>query len=252
MKSITDSFWNEIKNVIPVKKSKVGRPEWPARKVLEGILYVLDNGCKWLAMPKEFGKAKTIHGKFMKWCKEGVFQDIQQIMVKKYSEQKILNWFAIDGSHRKAAFAKWGGRNPTDRARNGIKIHLIVDWQGAPLECTFGPSNQHDSKQFKRLTDQLYLTLPPTEPTIIAADAAYDAHNLRTDAILKGYILMASTNKRRDKEKRSYHPSGRWIIERTFGWLNWYRGLKTCWAKQEISYAGLFIFACSIRLFEML
>lgn len=42
MKSITNSFWNEIKNVIPVKKSKVGRAECPARKVLVGILYLLD------------------------------------------------------------------------------------------------------------------------------------------------------------------------------------------------------------------
>ena len=54
------------------------------------------------------------------------------------------------------------------------------------------------------------------ELTIIAADAAYNANNLREDATLTG---MTSTNKRRDKEKRTYHTSGRWIIERTFAWL---------------------------------
>ena len=252
MKRITDSYWNEIKSVIPVKKNKVGRPEWPPRKVLEGILYIMENGCKWLSMPKEFGNAKTIHGKFIKWCKEGVFQQMQQIISQKYISGKVLNWFAIDGSHHKAPFAKWGGKNPTDRARNGIKVHLIVDWQGAPLECMFGPSNQHDSKQFKNLTTQFSTKFPPTKPTILAGDSAYDAHQLRVDATSNGYILMASVNKRRNKERRIYHPSGRWIIERTFGWLNWYRGIKICWSKHEISYAGLFVFACSIRLFEML
>lgn len=30
MKRITDLFWNEIKNLIPTKKTLIGRPEWPA------------------------------------------------------------------------------------------------------------------------------------------------------------------------------------------------------------------------------
>jgi transposase len=252
VKIITDSFWNEIKSVMPKKKTAVGRPEWPARKTLEGILYILDNGCKWLAMPKEYGNAKTIHGKFIKWCKQGVFNQIHKKMVDFYKQKKTILWIAIDGSHHKSPFAEWGGKNPTDRARNGIKVHLLVDWNGAPLSCIFGPSNRHDSKFLQKSLDQLRHLFLPTSTTILAADSAYDAKKLRTIARENGYILLASTNKRRDKHKQVYHPSGRWIIERTFGWMSWYRGLKICWNKKEFSYAGLFFFACAIRIFEML
>lgn len=252
MKRITDSFWNEIKNVIPKKKTLVGRPEWSSRKTLEGILYVLDNGCKWLALPKEFGNPKTIHGKFIKWCEMKVFDSMQKQILYKYKQTNSLKWLAIDASHRKSPLAKWGGKNPTDRARNGIKVHLLVDWNGAPLRSIFGPSNQHDSKMFEKLIDAMHEWLPPSESTIIAADSAYDVRKLHVSAKKKGYILLASTNKRRDKNKQIYHPRGRWIIERTFGWINWCRGLKTCWSKHQFSYAGLFTFACSIQLFEML
>jgi transposase len=40
----------------------------PARKVFEGIVYVLRTGCQWKALPKEeFGSASAIHKYFLQW-----------------------------------------------------------------------------------------------------------------------------------------------------------------------------------------
>ncbi len=60
---VTYEFWNEIKDLIPEKKSKVGRPEFDRKKTLDGILYVLKTGCQWKHLPFYYGKPTTIHGK---------------------------------------------------------------------------------------------------------------------------------------------------------------------------------------------
>jgi len=44
----------------------------------------------------------------------------------------LKNWvlpesFIIDTSSIKAPFARFGGKNPTDRAKNGVKKGIVID-----------------------------------------------------------------------------------------------------------------------------
>lgn len=249
---ITNSLWNEIKEVIPVKNTKIGRPEWCPRKTLEGVFFVLHTGCQWLALPPYYGNPKTVHGKFMRWCKAGVFEKINDIALRYYLESKDSEtlWIAIDTSHRKAPLASWAGRNPTDRSKQGVKISLITDWPGAPLTFILGASNTHDSKFFFPTLEKLRLSTTK-KVRIIAADSAYDSKHLRDGAKHKNYLLLAATNRRRNKNKENYEPTGRWIIERTFGWISWHRGIKTCWCKTKEAFFGFVSFALSVQLFKM-
>ena len=43
---ISDIFWNEIKTIIPLKKSKVGRPPKDAKLILSGIFYIISSGAQ--------------------------------------------------------------------------------------------------------------------------------------------------------------------------------------------------------------
>ena len=47
-----------IKNFLP-PKSRVVRPRADDRMVLNGILYVLSTGCRWMDMPLKYGSYKT-------------------------------------------------------------------------------------------------------------------------------------------------------------------------------------------------
>ena len=121
---ISNLFWDEIKNLIPAKTHKVGRPSKDAKTTLSGILYVLTSGCQWRLLPLEFGKRSTVHGTFMRWVRAGIFQKIIERMSRLYEESRgrCGIWYAIDASSCKAPFASsWGGRNPTDRAKFGVK-----------------------------------------------------------------------------------------------------------------------------------
>lgn len=50
--------------------------------VINAILYVAENGCKWRAVPKRFGNWHTIYTRMNRWAKAGVldrvFEQLQQ------------------------------------------------------------------------------------------------------------------------------------------------------------------------------
>ena len=252
MKMITDFMWKEIKPLIPTKKSKVGRPPMPSRKVLDGIFYVVKTGVQWKYLPKEFGPSSTIHGRFREWIKQGVFKEIMKksalLYLEKPNEQK--HWYAIDASSCKSPFAHKSGRNPTDRGKRGMKKSIIVDFRGAPLSVVVGPANTHDSKYLKETFEKL-VSYDFDGIKILSADSAYDVKKLKEDCSKSGFLLLAATNVRRNKNREIYKPACRWIVERTFGWLAWYRGLKTCWTKTTESFQAFLELVSSVHLFRM-
>ena len=40
------------------------------------ILYVAENGCKWMALPKEYGSCHTIYVRMNRWSKSGVLDKV--------------------------------------------------------------------------------------------------------------------------------------------------------------------------------
>ena len=248
---IPDILWKEIEELIPKKKSKVGRPEKCAKKALNGILYILKTGAHWHLIPKEFGKPTTLHGKFRKWVKLGVFEKIMEKARAMYSKDNNNSWYAIDSSSSKAPLArKWSGKNPTDRGKRGVKKSIIVDRKGAPIAISVAPANVHDSKIFNDTFNLNFCTT--THVKILAADSAYDSKKIKNLCKEKNFILLAAENKRRkNTDKKPYKPLHRWIVERTFAWLHQYRSIKTCWAKAKSSYLAFCLFAASIQLFKM-
>jgi transposase len=217
-------------------------------------MYVLQSGCQWRLLPLEFGKKSTVHGTFMRWVRAGIFQKIVEKMAQSYEESRgrFGIWYAIDTSSCKAPFAStWGGKNPTDRAKFGVKKHIIIDQRGAPMAISVGPANEHDSKHFAQALAQFRL-YDPNQLKIIAADSAYDSRKIRDLCRKNNFILLAATNKRNTKKFVDFiKPSHRWLVERTLSWLNWLRGLKTCWAKNKNSFLAFCQLACSIQLFRM-
>jgi transposase len=44
------------------------------RNVLNAILYVAEQGCKWRGLPERFGRWHTIYTRMKRWSKSGVIQ----------------------------------------------------------------------------------------------------------------------------------------------------------------------------------
>ena len=66
MKQITAKHCATIHPYLPVQRGNVRNPNIV---VINAILHVLENGCKWRALPKRFGKWSTVYARFRRWSK---------------------------------------------------------------------------------------------------------------------------------------------------------------------------------------
>lgn len=68
---ITKEQYEKIRECFPKqrKPAKISNVE-----VLNAVLYVVENGCKWRRMPKEYGDWHVIYVRVSRWAKKGVLQ----------------------------------------------------------------------------------------------------------------------------------------------------------------------------------
>jgi transposase len=69
--SITD--YERISDCLPRQRGNVTHNNLD---VLNGIIFMLENGCKWRALPKEFGCWHTIYTRMNRWGKNGVLHRV--------------------------------------------------------------------------------------------------------------------------------------------------------------------------------
>ncbi len=70
---INEAQYERIAGHFPVQRGNVKTDN---RDFINAILYIAENGCKWRALPPEFGKWQAIYKKFSRWAKSGVMQRI--------------------------------------------------------------------------------------------------------------------------------------------------------------------------------
>ena len=66
---LTEEQYALVKDVLPRQRGNVIMSNL---QVLNAILYVAENGCKWRALPKHFGRWNTIYVRMNRWAKSGV------------------------------------------------------------------------------------------------------------------------------------------------------------------------------------
>ena len=71
--NITNTQYERISRHFPIQRGNVKTDN---RDFINAILYMAENGCKWRALPNEYGNWATIYKKFNCWAKNGVMQRI--------------------------------------------------------------------------------------------------------------------------------------------------------------------------------
>ena len=66
---ITAEQYARIEPYLPTQRGNVTQPNL---QVINAILFVAENGCKWRALPKRFGNWHSIYTRMNRWAKAGV------------------------------------------------------------------------------------------------------------------------------------------------------------------------------------
>lgn len=83
---LTDAEWALIEPLIPPAKRGGRRREVDLREVMNGLLYVLETGCQWRALPKDLPPKSTVHEYFMLWEWDGTLEHIHHELYVKARE----------------------------------------------------------------------------------------------------------------------------------------------------------------------
>ena len=87
---ITEKEYAKIAHILPKARKKA---EVPMIIFLNALLYVIENGCKWRKLPKEYGKWNTVYKRANRWAKNGtlsaVFIELQRLEIIKIRIERV-------------------------------------------------------------------------------------------------------------------------------------------------------------------
>ena len=70
---ISQEQYKRIEKYFPVQRGNVKIDNYD---FINAILYIAENGCKWRALPREYGNWNSIYKRFNRWVTNGVIQRI--------------------------------------------------------------------------------------------------------------------------------------------------------------------------------
>ena len=113
---ITAEQFTRIEPFLPVQRGNVSLSNL---QVVNAILYVAENGCKWRALPKRFGNWHTIYTRMNRWAKAGVldrlFEELQhQQLVRIKIEAVSLDSTIVKVHPDGTGALKKAARKPSD------------------------------------------------------------------------------------------------------------------------------------------
>ena len=125
---------------------------------------------------------------------------------------------------------------------------MICDGRGVPLAVRLTGANRHDSQEALPLVD----AIPPLQgergrprcrPDCVLGDRAYDAEVIRQGLRARHVLPLVAM-------RCTKHGSGlgrwRWVVERTFAWLNQFRRLRVRYDKRADIHEAFLSLGCAL------
>jgi transposase len=91
---LTEEQWSILEPLLPKLRRRddgKGRPWRNNREVLEGVLWVLKTGARWMDLPKEYPPYQTCHRRFQLWEQDGVIDNILEKISHELFERGVLD-----------------------------------------------------------------------------------------------------------------------------------------------------------------
>lgn len=123
---LDDELWEIIEPLLPKPKRRrrryPGRKPLDNRKVLTGILFVLQTGIPWEYLPREMGcgSGMTCWRRLRDWHRRGVWKRLHQVLLNKLQAADQIDWSraVVDSASVRALF---GGERPAQTQRTEAK-----------------------------------------------------------------------------------------------------------------------------------
>ncbi len=218
---LTNSQWEFIKELIDNGRKR----KYCLRTIFDCILKVTRTGSQWRNIDECYPPWQSVYYYFRKWKNNGTWSLLLAYLVQKERLRQGRNSHAsraaVDSqSIKTGTLISIDTGIDGNKNINGRKRHLAVDALGLPLAMHVGAANVHDTEAGIELLWQLDKASDRLE--LICGDKAYRGY---FSTCAEYYKWKVEITQRPPFQKGFVPQSGRWQVERSFAWFNFFRRL---------------------------
>ena len=212
---MTEIEWQLIAQFMPSQPARGRRRTTDLRGVVEAVFYLLQSGCQWDMLPKDFPPKSTVHFYFKRFEQDGTWTRIHDALYRQTRElegkDESPTYAIIDSQSAKTGpdAREMVGFDAGKKVK-GRKRHIIVDTLGLILKCEVHSAGIQDRDGAALVFDKLTARFPFIET--ICGDGGYQGPRVRKSSPRPVEIIK--------RNQPGFHilPK-RWVVERTFAWL---------------------------------
>ena len=222
---LTDSQWNHIKDLFPTPKA-TGRPrEIEFREVVNAIYYLLFTGCQWRFIPHDYPPWRSVYGYFRAWQDAGLWyrihETLRSALRQKKGRHKHPTAGSLDSQSVKTTAVPSSRGFDAGKKIMGRKRHILVDTLGLMVALVVTTACVQDRDGLKKLLRTFGVHRKKLRKVWV--DGGYRGLVIEWVKSRFGYLLEVVL--RSDDMKGFVVLPRRWVVERTFAWLNNHRRL---------------------------
>ncbi|MEK6481923.1 IS5 family transposase [Catalinimonas sp. 4WD22] len=216
---LTDGQWEVIKSFLNWQRKR----ELSLRDVFDAILWIARTGAQWRNLDSQFPKWSAVYYYFEKWTSDGTLEQINLAlnMLERIQQDRIATpSLGLSDSQSVKLSPRIIEQRGTDGNKwvNGRKRHILVDVLGRIWKTQVHAANIHDSPGGVGLLENCKKAMPTLKK--VMADKSYRGTFAKA---VEEKNLTFEVPVREEGKKGFVVEAKRWVVERTFAWLNFFR-----------------------------
>ncbi len=214
--NVSNSQWQIISKSLNVERNR----KYNLREIVNAILYLVKTGCQWRMLPGDFPKWTIVYYYFSVWKNNGVLEEIHESLVEKIRKRHNKNEEPtvgiIDAQSVKSTLVSSEDKGfDAGKKIKGIKRHIIVDTLGLILAVVIQSASVQDRDGAISVIDKLVESWKKIIK--IFADSGYRGKLI--GCVKNRFKIELEIIKRDELQTFKILPK-RWIVERTFAWID--------------------------------
>ena len=214
---LTDGQWKIIEKFVNADRQR----RHCLRAVWNAIRYLVKTGCHWRLLPNEFAPWTVVYYYFRRWKQRGVYDAVLDELTlqqrKEAGRRLSVTACIIDSQSVKTTMACQERGYDAGKKTKGHKRHLAVDTQGNLLALHVHSASVQDRDGALSLLEQAKQAYGSIR--VAFADGGYGGE--LADTVKEALGIKLSIVKKEPGPFKVLFK--RWVVERTFAWINNYR-----------------------------